>query len=354
MGNCDNDFHITKTLPGAANEILKRSYALYEVPETTGDKIQTAHREAVRFFNCECDDSGAALRKYQKIIDGHLYGFNEPSPAKQVFRAFVHSPHQPWPTSSKSDGSNVFRQSSMDLVDDLHKMLVECYDHIISSSSLCRMTKNRQTCCLSQQEEQQHGDGDERQDDVSFGPTPSKRTCIATRVDQDFENGIEYLAMSQLPPQSPHPLPPLPSDPYWCSSSTCPLDYFFYHNRCSPSMFVPNCTEHVDRGLLIVVCLTNVPGLEVLDRRCLMQKQQQQRRDGSKKGTDGEDCFVCPEVLFHKYNAHHEVNESKRNLVCIMAGDQLRSHLGGNPPACVHRVRDNLKRARLSISYELR
>jgi hypothetical protein len=138
-------------------------------------------------------------------------------------------------------------------------------------------------------------------------------------------------------------------------SRKSPLDYFFYHNRY-PSLV--NCSEHVDRGVLIVVCLTNVPGLEVL-RSC--------------QGSCAEFCihhFVCPEVLVHNSNLYQEAQDSCSNLVCIMAGDQLapllKTRMGTRdertmnddfanlPMACVHRVRSHLKRTRLSISYELR
>ena len=38
-------------------------------------------------------------------------------------------------------------------------------------------------------------------------------------------------------------------------------DYFLYHNR-SPGV-AANCTAHVDRGVLVAISLTDVPGLEV-------------------------------------------------------------------------------------------
>jgi isopenicillin N synthase-like dioxygenase len=41
-------------------------------------------------------------------------------------------------------------------------------------------------------------------------------------------------------------------------------------------------------------------------------------------------------------------------LICILTGDQLSQLTGTKTPACIHRVRNRLKRARLSISYELR
>jgi hypothetical protein len=154
----------------------------------------------------------------------------------------------------------------------------------------------------------------------------------------------------------------------------CPLDYFFYHNH-HPSLV--NCSEHVDRGVLIVVCLTNVPGLEVLP------SSMRSNQDGNDSNMMSH-TFVCPEVLVHNENLYREVDDPCSNLVCIMAGDQLarllstlkevmdtvsRNEDPGNgrepkenegqrdgdlPMACLHRVRSHLKLARLSISYELR
>jgi hypothetical protein len=100
----------------------------------------------------------------------------------------------------------------------------------------------------------------------------------------------------------------------------CPLDYFYYHNRRPGAV---NCSQHVDRGVLICVCLTNVPGLQVLNHR---------------------NEFLCPE---------HLVDKETSNLICIMAGDSLQS-FDPNSKACMHRVNNKLDNARLSISYELR
>ena len=110
-------------------------------------------------------------------------------------------------------------------------------------------------------------------------------------------------------------------------SNICPLDYFLYHGDKPNAV---SCSEHVDRGALICVCLTNVPGLEV--------------HTG--------DRFVCPEVYTHNadlYRDRHACSE----YVCIMAGDQLQQ-IAPAAEACVHRVRNDLQQARLSISYELR
>lgn len=104
----------------------------------------------------------------------------------------------------------------------------------------------------------------------------------------------------------------------------CPLDFFFYHNQNSS---VENCTDHVDRGYLICVCLTPVPGLEVWS------------------ANHGE--FLCPEELLKSPNC-------SSNLICVMVGDELRRKYPLQLKACVHRVRAPLQSPRLSISYEIR
>jgi hypothetical protein len=110
-------------------------------------------------------------------------------------------------------------------------------------------------------------------------------------------------------------------------TALCPLDYFLYHGD---KPYAISCSEHVDRGMLICVCLTNVPGLEVRDHS----------------------AFVCPEVVTHNADLHHD-RQASSGLICIMAGHQLQQTLPG-VKACVHRVRNDLKQSRLSISYELR
>ena len=411
------DVHICTTLTDAAKEILVRSYAIFQVPTATACKIQQAHQQAVQFFDsinvangknnpcnslqssssssssssCCCSQDDRHRYEHQKIVNGHLFGFNEPSSAKQLFRAFVHSPHQPWPSLSLSSSvsesdddvdHNSFRQSSIDLVNDLHKILVGCYQSIISISSVRQQqqqakqqqqkqhdrTKKRKRHLFDEQQQQKIPDlhyemNDGNRDYNGDGLRTSSQTC-ATRlpppilIPQFDDNINENIAKIQK---------------HLNENLLCPLDYFLYHNRHalknydevvkggnSSSVLVSNCTEHIDRGRLIVVCLTNVPGLEVLDLERL--------RNLCHRDDDRNSCFVCPETIVHNYNLYHDVDEMKMNLVCIMAGDQLDrdlvSLLGlkgeattSGPalvPACVHRVRNNLKRARLSISYELR
>jgi len=112
-------------------------------------------------------------------------------------------------------------------------------------------------------------------------------------------------------------------------TDACPLDYFLY-NGDKPNAV--SCSEHVDRGILICVCLTNVPGLEVLPR--------------------DQDAFFCPEIHTHNENLYRD-RQACSGLVCIMAGDQLKE-MHPQVKACVHRVRNDLKQSRLSITYELR
>jgi len=136
----------------------------------------------------------------------------------------------------------------------------------------------------------------------------------------------------------------------------CPLDYFLYHGGTSTAGgSAPNCSEHVDRGSLICVSLTDVLGLEVLPR--------------------GSANFVCPEVLSCGEALRRDRGSAGcGDLVCVMAGDGLAeacgirgrrgfdieasaSGQGGGEEmlrACVHRVREELERARLSVTYELR
>jgi hypothetical protein len=121
----------------------------------------------------------------------------------------------------------------------------------------------------------------------------------------------------------------------------CPLDFFLYHGCVDPAI-VSNCTAHVDRGFLIAICLTNnSPGLEVLPAT-----------DAS--GTTSDADYVYPEDATQRASLFTEP-ASCTNLICILAGDQWRQlDPETTVKACVHRVRNNLRASRLSISYELR
>ena len=138
------------------------------------------------------------------------------------------------------------------------------------------------------------------------------------------ENDDEEVPWKRLRKTSPFSIPKAATE-----TEDCPVDYFLYHID-KPNAI--SCSEHVDRGVLICVCLTNVPGLEVRPR--------------------DQSTFICPEIHTHNANLYGD-RQACSGLVCIMAGDQLKQT---NPhvKACVHRVRNDLKQARLSITYELR
>ena len=247
---------ISKTIDDVIRHLECHSFAIVPLPNTTTSLVRDTSDCVMRFFLLQSHQATAAADRCQKIIDGHLHGYNEPSNAKLLFRAFCGSQRQPWP-------SKRFQILSTKLADSLHELLVEV---------LSRM----------QQQQQQQA------------------------VDEVTKSG-------------------------------CPLDFFWYHGKHDPAAI--NCSEHIDRGALIVICLSRVPGLEV--RSC----------------HDGE--WYCPEDL--------EVLSSTTTPCCcaILAGDQLKrllcrispadnNHHNNSVPACVHRVRNNLPGERLSITYELR
>ena len=228
-------------------------------------------------------------------------------------------------------------------------MLTECIRHIIvlkknqQQRHLCDSTTTSNT---SQEEE-----GELEAKSIPFPPRKRCRTSSSSSSSSSSKNDKNNDETNS---------------PWSCrgNSHGCPLDYFFYHNL---NLNYINCSEHIDRGVLVVVCLTDVPGLEVLSSSSVSTKR-----------------FLCPELLVHNGNLYKERtdNDACSDLVCIMTGNQLSQLLmstrettliGSNtatttnkkaskiiseadfyPPACVHRVRNHLKRARLSISYELR
>ena len=267
---------MTTTLQDAAANIMNSSFAIYQVPERTAETMREAWREATKILNHPLSPES---KRWTRIVNGHLHGYNVPSPAKRLFRAFPSSNLQPWPTER-------FQQVSTDLANDLHSLLMEC------SKCLCMAD------CSESENTDPETTNDERDD---TNPTPSKRPKL-TQVDAQH----------------------------------CPLDYFFYHNL-NPN--TTNCSEHVDRGLLIAICLTDVPGLEILTQDVESNAM----------------TWFCPEISIHNTNLYRETpTSSVSDLICIMAGRQLSQILNKEVPACVHRVRNKLRRARLSISYELR
>ena len=232
--NHETNPHISTNLCQVAESIVNSSWGIYRVDDDMKDILKVASDEALLFLRGD-DESKMDC---QRIINGHLYGYNEPSGAKYLFRAYCNSNEQPWPNEK-------LESVSTKLAGRLHSLLLDCWAAI-----------ERQT---------ESSTKDIKRDDVS--------------------------------------------------QTGCPLDYFLYHGKNSKAV---NCSEHVDRGVLICICLSNVPGLELYS-------------NGS---------WICPE----------EVDEG--SLVCILAGQQLRQF--SDIPACIHRVRNNLPKQRLSISYELR
>jgi isopenicillin N synthase-like dioxygenase len=274
-----HDLNISTNLTDAARDILENSFCTYKVPLGTAESIKAAWNEARQFFAEPSTDC-------QRIVNGHLHGYNEPSNAKKLFRAFCFSKDQPWPSEN-------FQTASTHVAKDLHNLLVKCYQEIQQQSSFKA---------------------------AAAAAAASKRTME--------------------PPLRKRPRLSSVDTAWDETTNKCPLDFFFYHAK---DPLAVNCSEHIDRGVLIAVCLTNVPGLEVQ-----IAAHHHRRRDDNKQS-----LFVCPEVVTHNASLYEEA-EPCSGLVCIMAGDQLSQMVSGSNGACVHRVRENLKRARLSISYELR
>jgi hypothetical protein len=261
---------------------LQNDHGEFPVAETlsqAADSILTHSFAIYKVDNTTTETIGAAWlqarrffasshkHRYHKVVDGHLHGYHVPSEAKLLYRAFCGSSLQPWP-------NNEFQHASEQVANRLHRILVDCYMKIWWKSI-------------------DHTDDDEEE-------VFPKRLKVSQQL--DIPETVKETAY-------------------------CPLDYFLYHGD-KPNAI--SCSEHVDRGMLICVCLTNVPGLEVRDQS----------------------VFVCPEVITHNADLYRERRASS-GLICIMAGHQLQQTLPGIK-ACVHRVRNDLKQSRLSISYELR
>jgi hypothetical protein len=230
------------------------------------------------------------ITKYGRINHLSLLGFNRPSPHKLLFRvSFLNGrPEslQPWP--DELDNGQL-KELSLKLSSCLHALLSALLEQI------------------------------QMQLDEQFKNEAVNEACHKKRKKENSTN------------QKKHAI----------DLSHCPLDYFYYH---TPNKQVENCSEHVDRGLLICICLTNVAGLEVLSRQ------------------DG--VWYCPEKLSICEKLYRDYPTGCSNLICILSGDQLKTifSLDDNDieerypglNACVHRVKKELSACRLSISYELR
>lgn len=126
-------YPVTTSLQDAADAIMKSSFAIYQVPATTAERMREAWQEAARILN---HPPSVETKQWTRIVNGHLHGYNEPSPAKRLFRAFPSSKLQPWPTE-------LFRQVSTDLASDLHDVLMECYKCLCRADCSDRESEDR-------------------------------------------------------------------------------------------------------------------------------------------------------------------------------------------------------------------
>lgn len=292
-------------------------------------------------------DEALFLSKYRRVSHGNLLGFNRPSPAKVLFRAFCSDwgkdNNQPWPHSRFS-----LKRRSVDLSTRLHDLLVKCVHKIRYEHEVVEIVKREE------------------------GVISKRRKTVSSSTHQQY-----HLIHRK---DTTHSALQIPTD--MMNAGLCPLDYFFYHALDSMTsttsqnnngendaeygdgkpvvskVKVVNCSEHVDRGILICISLTNVLGLEVmLPPITAVDDVGSCRR-----------VFVCPETVAVGRKGLGDVNDvGCTDLVCILSGDQLndavRTHsvdgrlnssASGRLGPCVHRVRSNLEQARLSITYELR
>jgi hypothetical protein len=375
----DVDVTIHTTAANAAEQILSRSFAVYRVNANTANRIRDAHRVAIKFFHEASTPTASTAtatapnnkelftNRYQRIVNGNLHGYNV-LPSKELFRTWYkddgggdkdddgkeeeqqqqQQQHQQWPSED-------LRKNTLLLAKDLHRLLTECVRHIIV------LKKNQQRRHICDSPTTSNTSQEEVAEFIPFPPRKRFRTPSSSSSSSNNDKNNDEINLPWSCRRNPH---------------GCPLDYFFYHNRNPNSI---NCSEHIDRGVLVVVCLTDVPGLEVLSSSSVSSSP------ASSLPLSKTRKFICPELLVHNANLYKERTDSDAcsDLVCIMTGNQLSQLLmstrettltGSNatttttnkkasriiseadyyPPACVHRVRNHLKRARLSISYELR
>lgn len=295
---------VSSSIDEAANELLNQSFCIFQVDEAVKEKIFRSRSEALRLLDqstlfeslcCSC----------HRILNGNLHGFNVPSTAKRLFRAFPSSDLQPWPNTS-------FRSSSQDLASSLHAILIALLKRLIQKAQVGGI-------CDSQSKPAAiHSDRGNRfrKRKREFDEPPNVQEAAAS---ESRANGAWTIPETSA------------------QTTKCPLDFFLYHNDDPHGV---NCSEHIDRGALICVCLSSAsPGLEVQPRN---------------KALQGKHDFICPEESLIYNKSLHTEKSAVSGLICIMAGDQLGPLLGQERIACVHRVRNGLSRARLSISYELR
>ena len=317
MSNIHDNLEVATTISEAAASIRKHSYAIYQVNdhETAHHQaIQQAWLQAKEFFATAVSSSSTRndmVQRYQVIHNGHLLGFHEPSEAKLLFRAYCHDcPNQPWPSPAMQAASCV-------VATKLHDILQAVQAEMVSQIAVIATTTNkneqssfsttRRSGTKRRREEETLSDSN-----CHDGPSTNVATTTATTATTT-------------------------------TATNCPLDYFFYHGpRASKTFVTSNCTPHTDRGYLVAVCLGNhVPGLQVLPATAT-------------SGSTTAD-YVCPEESTRHAALYSQADTACSNRICILAGDEWRRTDPDTPvQACVHRVRDDLMAARLSISYELR
>jgi hypothetical protein len=291
------------TVEDAARAILRHSFAILQAdssPPADGGTsivpwhvIESARQSALAYFK-SCTGTGtdavhqctvqSPLSRPQVIHRGNLMGFNEPSAAKYLFRAFCHHPRQPWP-----DTHPQLERDSCNASHVLHDLLIKIL-HEISKTQDSEKTSSSQSQEWVTSRTSSHSTSQR----YGFAPTTS-------------------------------PIPEV-------EKRHCPMDYFYYHNMNTRAV---NCSEHVDRGLLIAVCLSSVPGLEL--------------RVGSGEGN--EFGWYCPEE--GRQSQMSDQLHRAPGRIAVLAGAALKRYCH-DIPACVHRVRCPLLGPRLSISYELR
>ena len=308
----EQEVDICTTSRQAAACILRRSFAILRLDSPTAKSMERSWLAAQHFFAC-ADDEGPTLtiQKYRRVHNRSLFGYNVPTDAKQLFRSMCSDGSrdiQPWPDDL--DGGEL-RRSSIDAASRLHALLIDCLGELNAA-----VAGIEEACA---------------------GQTPTTCTRSSSRKRQRLSPPTEVIADKHNTncnlsiPRSMN------------EAQYCPLDYFLYTNKDSGNKEHVNCSEHIDQGVLICVSLTDVPGLEVLCRE-------------SKR-------YVCPELISKGEALVGERRSGCSDLMCVMAGDQLKEILRKgedtrtrmlNTNACVHRVRNRLERARLSITYELR
>jgi hypothetical protein len=289
------DLEIATTLSEVAAKIQRDSYAIYRVDDDTHQAVQEAWREAREFFSSIHGNDNDQVERRKTIMDSYRVIQDGHLLGFHVPSAAKYLFRAYCDDKHIGKGqpwpSETFRIASCRLARKLDEILNQCCSEIRA-----QITETKET------------------DDTATNVGTKRK-----RVGGQFDSSDDHIV----------------SRP-----EHCPLDYFLYHGCVDPAI-ASNCTAHVDRGYLIAIALTNnSPGLEVLP--------------GTASGTPSDANFVCPEAFTQRASLFTEA-ASCTNLICILAGDQWRQlDPETSVNACVHRVRNNLRASRLSVSYELR